>query len=130
MSATKVFDNINKIKAELAFATGTEHYYRGMNRKCLCTDGVQHYKDIAGAHWLWDIIETEVYQAFPKTSHNLMFIHFIVKDGKADIKLVRDTNETPIFKKHIKWTDHVDGDMLFYASWDGDRLIVYLPSEH
>ena len=130
MKNTKEITSMEQLKAVLAYSIGTEGYYHRQNTKCVYTDGIMEYLEHAKAHWVYDIIESEMVQHVPKDEPGMTFLTLTVKDKKADMSLAIDQGEPPLWKKHIPLTNHVEGEIMFYVSYDGNRTVIYLPSEH
>jgi hypothetical protein len=104
-----------------------------MCRKFLYSDGVKDLAEV-GMYWLLDIVGTEVAQAIKKHANEfggMAFLHAVVKDGKADLSLVRDDGETPKWERHSDFTDLPEGKWIFYLADEGDgHVFMYLPSEY
>lgn len=106
--------------------TGTEHWYRHpLNRHITYTDGVKFFADTVGAHWLLDILVTEV-AGFLRTQE---FIHIkmtVREDGTADITADDGNDSPPFWTRHIDWTDCPVGEWRFYLT----NNVILLPSEY
>ena len=114
----------DELKHELAYFTGTENYYRhGLNRNVVYTDGVRHFAERAGAHWLLDILATE--PEVLEQAKDFAAITMTVQDSKAGI-VVTDGNDRKVFVRQMEFTDCPPGVWQFYFY---DNTIL-LPSEY
>jgi len=111
--------------------TGTQTYYRhALNRKVTYTDGVKYFADRAGAHWLIDILATELERLARK--HGILFITAKARDGKADLEALPDHGKPPLWSRHISLTDLPEGDWRLWMA-DGapeGTVVIMLPSEY
>ena len=117
------------LKQDLAHFTGTEDYYRSINRNVTYTDGVKYFADKAGAHWLIDIIATEL--AAHAYREEFLHIKMDVKGSKAEIA-ADDGNGKVLWKRSIDWTDCPEGEWRFYMAPGGPEgtIVVMLTSEY
>lgn len=124
---------MNMLKSELKGFYGTETYRYTLVRKSLYTDGMKHFLDNAGnngAYWLYDIIQTEVFDTLKKKDvPDTYYLKVKVVDSEADIELI-DYRDNPLFKRHIEFTDLPEGEIDFHVGWDGEHLITCVPSEN
>lgn len=111
-----------QLKHEMAQFTGTEHYYRHVLSRMTYTDGVKFFAENAGggAYWFLDIVGTELMQIH--LSQSFISITLNVQDNKADIRAT-DGNDTPLYKRHIAFTDCPEGEWAFYLI-DGIMLLT------
>ena len=111
-----------QLKHNMAQFTGTEHYYRHVLSRMKYTDGVQFFAEHAGggAYWFLDIVGTELMEIHK--SQPFISITLSTKDNKADI-IATDGNDTPLYKRHIKFTDCPEGEWKFYLI-DGIMLLT------
>lgn len=116
--------NSAQLADDLAYFTGTEHWYRHpLNRECLYTDGVQFFAEKVGAYWLLDLLATEFFEL----QHNAGFlsVNLIVTGSEADL-IIEDGDYVSLAKKHIPYTDCPEGEWRFFFT---DNVIL-LPSEY
>ena len=118
------------LATELAHFTGTEDYYRhGLARNVVFTDGVRFFADKAGAHWLLDIIATELVK--PLKAEGFLHIKAVVADGKAGLT-ADDGNGKVVWSRQIDFTDCPDGEWRFFFAPGGPNgtFVIMLPSEY
>ena len=120
--------NLNMIKANLRHSNGTGQMYHRMNKNSVYTDGIKYYLAEAEAQWLYDIIESEIYNVLKVEQPDKYYLKFVVADDKGDL-LLTDYRGNELLKKHIPFTDAPSGEILFYCGWDGQRMITCTPSE-
>jgi hypothetical protein len=117
------------LATDLAHFTGTENYYRAINRAVTYTDGAKYFADKAGAHWLIDIISTEL----PGHANREGFLHIkmTVADSKAAIA-ADDGNGKIVWTRDIDWTDCPEGEWRFYMAPGGPEgtTVIMLPQEY
>ncbi len=103
----------SKLKQNLAQFTGTENYYRHVMSRMKYTDGVQFFAENAGggAYWFLDIVGTELMEI--QQSQPFISIKLSAQECKADI-CATDGNDTPLYMRHIAFTDCPDGEWEFY----------------
>lgn len=110
------------------------------NKRFIYTEGVQDVAEKAGAHWLLDILATEVAPIclgrWDLDREHMHFVEIKVADSQAVLSLVRDTGETPLWQREIAFTTFPDGDWMLYLAMDGlielgkDVLVCLLPQEY
>lgn len=120
-----------QLAADLEQFTGTQNYYRHpLARRVVFTDGIKHFAEAAGAHWLIDILATEL----PKfvRAHGIIFVTCSVKNGKADLSANADAGTPSLWQRTIDYTDCPEGDWQFYMAGGGpdDAVVILLPSEY
>lgn len=117
------------LKSDLAHFTGTENYYRSINRAVTYTDGVKYFADKAGAHWLIDILATELVGHAKR--EEFLHIKMDVRNDKAEIT-ADDGNGKVVWRRDIDWTDCPEGEWRFYMALGGPEgtVVILLPSEY
>lgn len=112
---------------------GTNQWVRHpLSRRLLYSDGVQELAEL-GCYWLLDVIGTEFVDAATKAVavlDDMGFIEVDVQNSAADIKLLRDTGEVPLYVRHIDFTDMPSGKWMMYFSQDPKGWCLYLPTEY
>lgn len=114
-----------KLKEELSYCTGTEHYYSvNMFPKSRYTDGVKTFYEVAEAYWLVnDILLYVNYSKLDK--EEFLCIKMQVKDSKGDL-IFDDGNGNVLEKQHYNLCDLPDGEWKFYYT----NGVLLLPSEY
>lgn len=123
------------------FFGGSEGRYRHWARKqFIYTQGVKAMADLAGAHWLLDIVATEVagiaLQRWFDLDDPTTFLKVDVTGSSAKLSLVRDDGEDPLWSRDIGFTDFPEGSWTFELAIDGlidpkgDVLVMLLMQEH
>lgn len=117
------------LATELAQFTGTEKWYRAINPRVTYTEGVKYFADTAGAHWLIDIIATEL--AKPCRIEGFLSIKAVVTGTKAKL-IADDGNGKIIWQRAIGYTDCPEGEWKFFLAPEGpqETLVLLLPSEY
>lgn len=104
-----------------------------LGRALRYSDGVQECAD-AGAHWLLDIIATEVAPLFRNAPDPFGVFHAVVHNGKAKLHLSFVDDAPPAWRKSISYTDMPDGDWSFYLCNEGEDdhldVAMVLPTEN
>lgn len=128
---TKEITNINQLSAELMQYYGSENLYHNfLNLNSRYTDGVKAYLELAKAYWLYDIIQTEVFNVLKKKdTPDAYYFKIVAKQGKAYLYL-KDYKEVMLWEKKIDFTTHIDGEVFLECGWDGKTMITCLPSEN
>lgn len=123
------------------FTGGSDERFRSWcNPKCIWSQGVHSVANEAGAHWLLDIIATEVAPLCLQRwdsgeGDSTTFFRMLVAKGKADLWLEADLDEPRLWQRKVSYTDFPDGDWTFYLGVDGlitsvPVIVCYLPQEH
>ena len=121
--------SMNEINAELSHCSGTEQYYHGLNKRSIYTDGAQALFELAGAYWLYDIIQTKIWDVLRKKAPETYTFTITSENGKADLVL-KDYLENILWKRHINYTDFPEGSKDLIVGFDGERIITCLLSEN
>ena len=114
--------------------TGTENYYKTMDKTIVYTDGVQYFARNAGdqgAYWLLDMI---VFEIIPQNrTEEFLVIEVEVKESQAVIR-TNDGNNNYISTREILYTDLAEGEWKFYVEngmvGENEVKVILLPSEH
>lgn len=103
----------NELASDLTQFTGTEHYYRHWLGKMIYTDGTKYFAEVAGggAHWLLDIIATEILNL--QLKEPFISIELIVTGSYAVLQAT-DGNEKQLYNKRIAFTTCPEGAWGFY----------------
>jgi hypothetical protein len=122
--------------ADLDQFTGTEtHWRHSLNRYFLYTDGVKYLAERAGAYWFLDAIALGVHGRKGWVPHivphktTFAVITMTVKNGDARCVIQEDTG-TPNLGVFKTSTDCPDGEWKFYLSYDGEQVVIMIPSEY
>lgn len=120
------------------FRGGSEKRFRHWaNRSFILTEGLMESANIAGAHWLMDILATEVVPLYAKAwldgTAGVAEIKLTVRGPKsssgkapdAKIEVFFDT-EAAVFSKHIDLTDFPEGEWVFLLGTDQGPGETYL----
>lgn len=118
-------DEINRLKTELRYFSGSEQYYRNpLFGGYVYTEGVQHLAEQAGAYWLIDTILS--HQLEPKLKGQPFQVwKMTVQDDSAAVT-VEDGNDNIITSLTIEFTDFPLEEMTL---WLVDKTLM-LPSEY
>lgn len=112
--------------AQLAYFTGTEHYYR-VSPSTVITDGCKYLAENAGAFWLLDAVASYL----PQFTGREEFITAKLKVTNASADLVLDNgNGRVLDRQHIAFTDFPLAAITLYACWGGEFWVLMLPSEY
>lgn len=113
-------------KSILAGFTGSETFTRHpLVRHVIYTEGAKYVADIAGAHWLLDIIATS--QTAPELRFEEFQVWKLIIDAKSSAKIVvEDGNQNEIWHSTITWTDFPRPGFTF---WYVNNVIM-LPTEY
>ena len=118
----------NTLLTNLAYFTGSIecHKWSGMYPRFFLTDGAQFLAENAGAYWLMDLIGS--YQpGLIRQGHYSQAWTLKVYGSKGFISCLSDGRT--VVTQEIPYTDFPLDEITLYAAWDGDRLIICLPSE-
>jgi hypothetical protein len=114
--------------------TGTENYYKTMDKSIVYTDGVQYFARNAGdqgAYWLLDLM---VFEIIPKNfEEEFLCVTIEVENDQAVIRAT-DGNDNRLYKKNILYTDLAEGEWKFFVEigmvGEKEVKVILLPSEH
>ena len=114
--------------------TGTENYFKTIDKSIVYTDGVQYFARNAGkdgAYWLLDMM---VFEIIPQNrTGEFLVIEVSVKDSQAIIR-TQDGNNNYLLKREISYTDLAEGEWKFYVEngmvGENEVKVILLPSEH
>ena len=117
------------LAADLAQYSGTEQWYRSINPIVTYTDGVKYFADTAGAHWLIDILSTELVN--PCLKEGFLSIKVVVTNRRARLT-AGDGNGNTLWRRKISYTDCPSGTWKFFMAPGGAEgsLVLMLPSEY
>jgi len=122
--------NLNLIKEELSQFYGGGQLYRGMIKRSLYSEGVKHLLEEAKAYWMYDIIQTEVFDKLRKQNQlDTFYFKMKAEKGKAVLSLVNYKNEL-LWSKEIGFTTFPDGEIELVCGWDGSQMITCLHNEN
>lgn len=115
--------------------TGTTQYFRHWTRKLVYTEGIEYLCN-NGMAWLIDAIASYQGMKALKTEDLKYFQLWKLKvdDGKAILTCQADSDQDPVVKQDIEYTDCTLSEIKIYVelgSMDGinELLICMLPSE-
>ena len=146
MAVAEKVNSIEELEEKLAgHCIGTDGYHQvnPFVRSFLVTDGVKHFAELAGAYWLLDEIALHLKEMF-KTDNTFLVVRVTSNkkqngSSNADIKVYEGYNseETEeendknylVYKKHIGYTDLVNGTHKFYLQRQAGMVICLLPIE-
>jgi len=114
--------------------TGTENYFKTMDKSIVYTDGVQYFARNAGeqgAYWLLDMM---VFDLIPNSrNEEFLVVEVDVEDSQAIIR-TQDGNNNYFLKREIPYTDLAEGEWKFYVEngmvGENEVKVILLPSEH
>jgi hypothetical protein len=121
----------NTILNELDHFTGTDGYHRWsiLFKNMFLTDGAHHLAERAGAYWLMDIIGS--YQpALLKKGEFFQVWHIYVNSDRSAQVYCDDGDGNIKVRQQIPYTDFPLADYKLYAQYDGDYVVIMLPSEY
>ena len=122
---TKEKDSLKTLEEELAYFTGTEHYYRhwlGFNY----TDGISFLAKKAECFWLLDAVGS--YQKMPKVK-KIDFQLWILKvneNKSAVLEMKEDTDKPALVRQKISYTTFPMQEIELYFQ----NNVLFLPSEY
>lgn len=120
---------MNAIEFELGNFTGTEGYTRWsvLFRNCVLTDGAKYLAEKAGAFWFMDIIGSILSKIKPVE----FAVCKLTKDetGSGALFTADDGNGKVFYRQRIKYTD-APFNFKVFAQWNGELLVVMVPSEY
>lgn len=102
---------------------GTAEWHRHWLGQLLLTDGALYFANQAGAHWLVDIVATELMDL--QRREGLLFLTLHCQSGAADL-VADDGNGNALYQKHIDLTDCPEGKWRFILTDD----VLMLPGEY
>jgi hypothetical protein len=109
--------------------TGTENYYRHMIPGHVITDGIKAMADKYKAYWLIDIVFSWQLKAnVQKETFQLWTIK--CENKSAVVTMKPDSDEIPLVKQDIEYTDFPEGELQMYFIDDGTNKVLLLPSEY
>jgi hypothetical protein len=122
-------DSPDEIRNRLAYATGTEHYWRAFpdNNRFFFTDGVKDMTEICGAFWLITAVFSWQGEDEVKNEPFQVWILRFVEKAKGDNALLvcEDGNHRELLRQEIEFTDfplpegitlYLDGGVLMLTS--------------
>jgi hypothetical protein len=112
--------------SQLAFFTGTEHYYR-ISRRHLLTDGTKYLAENAECFWMMDAIASHLSEI--GTSDWFVQVKVTVQDSRATM-IYDDGNGNEHARQDIPYTDFPLFNITLYACWDGLHWVIMLTSEY
>ena len=117
----------DEIQHQLAYFTGTEHYYK-MYPNLVLTDGTKFLAETCGAYWLIDMIWS--YLSHIKDTFAIARLE-VKPDREALFTLADDNPPQHIYASQwVGWTDLSLGEITLYLVREGKLWIVLLPSEY
>lgn len=136
--------NSEQLQAYLDGFTGSETWHRHpLNRKLLWTDGVDAFAQEAQAYWFIDLVAVGAYgnqgivpSVIPdQDGFGVVILSSL--DGKGAVEVYRDSEDdgsySPalrIFNQPLRFADAPEGAWKFYVVWDGEHVVLMLPSEY
>lgn len=112
-------------------------YTHPLNRSILYTPGVRHVAEAGQAYWLIDAIasyfdSTPMKEAMQRDARirDLQFWRLEVEGLSAVLTAAADSDEEPIIRQEISYTDFPLKSIDIWAGYDGSYWTLYLPSEH
>jgi hypothetical protein len=133
-----------KVVFDRWFGGSDGRYRHCFNRDFIYTEGARDVFDTAGAHWLADIMATELapicLRLWNQEEETMLLLIMKVHQGKAELVLARDRDGNKIEGVHwnrvIDYTDFPEGEWMFYLAIDQvvesgrTRVVCLLPSEY
>jgi hypothetical protein len=112
--------------ADLKQFTGSEHWYRTINRDVLFTDGAKYVADEGGAHWLLDAIAVAQRYDECVAAEPFQVWKLTVRDDQTATLVCDDGNDHIVYTQHIEFTDFPRDEITLWFA----NNVIYLPSEH
>lgn len=115
------------------YSGGSDTRYRHWaNPRFLYSEGVKAMADTAGAHWLLDIVATEVVPVVMNGDYSIYFLQVVVNNNnKAELYLGDDVPAEHLFwVRDIDFTDFPEGRWTFYICNDGVPVVMILKEEY
>jgi hypothetical protein len=125
-----------------SYSSGSDGRTRHWTKSFIFTDGVKAAADLAGSHWLLDLVGTECapicLKRWKELEDGQCFLGMKVRGNAATITLHdgNDDDVPPYWKREIEYTNFPEGDWSWYLFMDGclvpgeDVLVMLLPSEN
>jgi hypothetical protein len=108
-------------------SSGTENYYRTtFLQNFLVTDGIKIMFENLKCYWVGDIVAS--YFPTIRKLDNFFSVKVIVNDSKA-IFTIDDGNGNVFVTQDIPYTD-LKQNLKMFLQWDGERMVLMLPSEY
>lgn len=129
----------NELLNELAQHYGSQTYTRHWaNKRFVLTEGAVSFRNNAGggAHWLFDILATELEIAKLVVTTGFASVILEITDNNSGLLTVQqDDGIEPVYSNALNYTDCPPGKWSFYIELDENpdgtpMLVCLLPSEH
>ena len=125
-------------QSDLDQFTGDLERYQHWITRIIYTPGVRHLADEGEAYWLIDAIASHLVSrqmaaaaAADARVGEMSFWRLTVSDDRSAVLEARaDSGVPPFITQHIPWTDFPLPVVDIWVAWDGERWVLYLPSEH
>jgi hypothetical protein len=133
MTLEQIRENPAAFVHSLGHFTGTESYYRTINRSIVLTDGAKHVADECECHWFIDKIAT--LQLERKIARERFQVWKLVVNGSAAKLIVEDGNDHQVYSEEIEFTDFPLPEFSFWCAEDGVigqgvKRVIMIPSEY
>jgi len=116
--------------ADLALFSGSEQFVRhGLNRKYICTEGVQFLAERAGAYWLLDKIALHGSRKIDKEDFQVWKL--TINADRTATLTTGDGNDDVIKREKLTYTDFPLAEITLWAVRNEfDGFTIMLPSEY
>jgi hypothetical protein len=116
-----------EIRDALPHFIGTTEYHK-LTRLCVLTDGAHFLAKHCECFWLMDIIAS--YQpGLLKKGHVFQVWKLNVSDSEGNV-YCGDGNGNRLRHQKILYTDFPLSTIKLYAIWNGERVVIMLPTEN
>jgi hypothetical protein len=112
---------------------GTENWVRHPFSKTFFTDGFMAFMEKADAFWIGNEFAISLFAQMKdaKVVSDTYYVTWTVNEKEANgIITCEDYKGKQIWSKNIDYTDCIGGTIRLIAGWQGDALIMCLPSEN
>lgn len=131
----KTFETLPQVMRELRGHIGSIQSFYQINKGSTYTEGFKEFKELAQCHWLYDIMETEVWQVLKKLDKLDVFYFKVECQDEAgggrtvDLSL-SDYRGKKLWSRHIDFTTLPTGEETFICGWDGVKMTTCLVQEN
>ena len=123
-------EKVVAINQHIAHTTGTEHYYKNRLTGLTNTDGVQYVAEVAGAHWLIDLVWSHQHKR--RVRAETFQVWTLKEDPKEGYRVECRTDSFPsghhIVTQRLPYTDFPK-QLMPFSLWLENGVLI-LPAEH
>jgi hypothetical protein len=123
MTAQEIQESLNQF-----YGTTEWHRWSILYRQFLLTDGAKFVAESCGAYWLMDLIAS--YQKRLLRAGQFFQVWKLGTTGSKGVVTCEDGNGKRLVRQALAFTDFPLDEITLWAEWDGQNLVILLPSEH